>query len=102
MLAWTKTSTNPEVATFLKGKAVTQDEFFGVADMWHVFGGSKLQGIAVKGKKPDAVYKELGDLLKEKKWKDALTLIKKSPLLSQEVKGRRLKRLDRYFRGNNA
>ena len=102
MTAWTKASTNPEVANFLKGKSVTQEEFFGVADLWHVFGGSKLQGIKVNNQYPDAAYKKLGDFLREKKWGEALKHIRSSPVLSTEVKKRRLDRLNRYFGGNNA
>ena len=102
MRAWTRTSTLPEVTAFMKGKSLTQNEFFGVSDLWHVFGGSKLQGAQGKGKYVN--HKKLGDMVKDKKWEEALKFIKDTPELNEEAgkNTKRFKQLMKYFGGNNA
>lgn len=98
---WTQVSTNPEVARFMQGKRLTQDQFQGIADIWHTLGATKLLG---GGKGLDPSYKQLGDLLRDKKFDEALSLIAKSPVLFKELGANtfRFKRLERFFGGNRA
>ena len=101
MKNWTRVSTNPEVARFMQHTNITQDQFYGIADIWHTMGASKLLGADAKTY-PD--HKQLGDLLREKKFKEALALIKTKESLYKELGANkfRFNRLARLFGGNRA
>lgn len=101
MKNWTRVSTNPEVARFMQGRTLTQNQFHGIADIWHTMGASKLLG---SSRTDEPSYKKLGDLLREKKFDDALGLIKQTPILFKELGANtyRFKRLARLFGGNRA
>lgn len=82
MYNWTRVSTNPEAARFMQGRRLTQDQFHGITDIWHTLGMSKLTG----GSRTDVpAYKQLGDLLRGKKFNEALKLIKDDPSLNKEL-----------------
>lgn len=94
---WTRVSTNPEAARFMQGQTVTQRQFHGIADVWHTLGATKLLGGS------DPVYKKLGDTLRNKDFKSAISMIQKEPLLFKELgmNKHRFNRLVRYWSEEN-